>query len=154
MPPMDDPTRLAHERACERLIHGFARALDFYDYDAVLRLWSDAGVLSVPGRDHHGHAGLRDWMGRREKDLICRHIVTNIVVEVLDGTTAEASAYCSAFRVRGWRGREPGPMMPPAYVVDYADRFIRDPARGWLFLSRKVTVALAGVEQRQALRTG
>ena len=151
---MDDLTRLAYERACERLIHGFASALDLYDYDTVLRLWSDDGVLSVPGHDHRGHPGLRDWMARREKDMICRHIVTNIVVDVHDETTATATAYCSAYRVRGWRGREPGPMMPPAYVVDYADAFTRDPARGWLFARRKVSVALAGVEQRQALRAG
>jgi len=152
--PMDDATRMAHEQACIRLIHGFARALDRYDYDAVLRLWAEDGVFSVPGRDHHGHAGLRAWMARREKDMICRHIVTNIVVDVIDHTRAVASAYCSAWRIRGWRGREPGPMALPAYVVDYADSFVRDPERGWLFASRRVEVALAGMEQRQAMRTG
>lgn len=151
---MDDVARLAHERACERLIHGFARALDMYDYDTALLLWSEDGVLSVPGHDHAGHSGLREWMARREKDMICRHIVSNLVVDVLDNTTATARAYCSAYRVRGWRGREPGPMMAPAYVVDYADRFVRHPVRGWLFAHRQVTVALAGVEQRQALRAG
>lgn len=153
-PVMDDLIRLAHERACERLIHGFARALDLYDQDGVLRLWAEDGVFSVPGCDHPGHAGLRAWMGQREKDMICRHIVTNILVDVLDDTTATATAYCSAYRVRGWRGREPGPMMPPAYVVEYSDRFTRDPTRGWLFSRRAIAVVLAGVEQRQALRAG
>lgn len=151
---MDDLTRLIHERACERLIHGFARALDLYDYDGALRLWSDTGVLAVPGHDHRGHAGLRDWMGQRERDMVCRHIVTNLTVDVVDETTATAGAYCSAWRVRGWRGREPGPMMPPAYVVEYADTFTRDPALGWLFARREVRVALAGVDLRQALRAG
>ena len=84
---MDETTRLTHEQACTRLIHGFARALDRYDYDAVLRLWAEDGVFSVPGRDHHGHAGLKAWMARREKDMICRHIVTNIVVDVIDPTS-------------------------------------------------------------------
>ena len=151
---MDDLTRLLHERACERLIHGFARALDAYDYDGVLRLWAEDAVFSALGHDYAGQAGLRDWLALREKDMICRHIVTNVVVEVIDDVTARASAYCSAWRIRGWRGREPGPMNPPAYVVDYADRFARDPVRGWRFSRREVTVALAGVEQRQALRSG
>jgi len=151
---LDDLARLAHERACERLILAFASALDRYDYDAVLRLWAEDGVLALPGQDHAGHVALRDWMARREKDMICRHIVTNITVDVQSDSTATASAYCSAYRVRGWRGREPGPMMPPAYVVDYADTFTRDPQRGWLFARRAVRVALAGVEQRQALRGG
>lgn len=151
---MDDLARLAHERACERLIHGFARALDRYDYDAALRFWAEDGVLSLPGQDHTGHAALRDWMNRREKDMICRHVVTNLLVDVQDDRSATATALCSTWRVRGWRGREPGPMMPPAYVVDYTDTFTRHPARGWLFARRVVTVALAGVEQRQALRAG
>lgn len=151
---LDDLTRLAHERACERLIYGFARALDRYDYDAALQLWAEDGVLALPGQDHAGHAALRDWMLRREKDMICRHVVTNLLVDVQDDRTAAATALCSTYRVRGWRGREPGPMMPPAYVVDYSDTFIRPPGRGWLFARRVVSVALAGVEQRQALRAG
>lgn len=151
---MDDLARLAHERACERLIHGFARALDRYDYDTALRFWAEDGVLALPGQDHVGHAALRDWMNRREKDMICRHVVTNLLVDVQDDRSATATALCSTWRVRGWRGREPGPMMPPAYVVDYTDSFTRHPVRGWLFARRVVTVALAGVEQRQALRAG
>lgn len=151
---MDDLARLAHERACERLVFEFARALDRYDYDAGLRFWAEDGVLALPGQDHVGHAALRDWMNRREKDMICRHVVTNLMVDVLDDRNATATALCSTWRVRGWRGREPGPMMPPAYVVDYTDTFTRHPGRGWLFARRVVTVALAGVEQRQALRAG
>ncbi|MBW6493328.1 MAG: nuclear transport factor 2 family protein [Burkholderiaceae bacterium] len=151
---MDELIQLAHERACERLIHSFARALDQYDYAAALRLWADDGVFVALGREHKGHSGLLDWMNQREKDMVCRHIVTNIVVDVQSETHASASAYCSAWRVRGWRGREPGPMSLPAYVVEYTDAFVRDPAKGWLLSRRDVAVALAGVEQRQALRSG
>lgn len=151
---MDELVRLSHERACERLLYGFTRALDRYDYEAALAFWAEDGVLSMPGRDHAGHAEIGRWMAQREKDMICRHIVTNVVVDVIDDTTAESTSYCSTWRVRGWRGREPGPMVPQAYVVEFVDRFTRDPARGWLFARREVRVALAGVEQRQALRAG
>jgi hypothetical protein len=149
---MDDLARFAHERACIRLISGFTRALDLYDYDSALRFWAKDGVLALPGQDHVGHAALRDWMNRREKDMVCRHVVTNVLVDVHDDQTATATALCSTWRVRGWRGREPAPMMLPAYVVDYSDTFIRNPEHGWLFARRVVTIALAGVEQRQALR--
>ncbi|WP_187972553.1 nuclear transport factor 2 family protein [Aquibium microcysteis] len=145
-------TRLTHERACERLIYALARALDRYDYDAALALWSEDGVLCVPGRDHAGQGEIRRWMGQREKDMICRHIVTNVIVDVIDDVTAEATSYCSTWRVRGWRGREPGPMVPQAYAVEFIDSFQRKDDQGWLFARREVRVALAGVEQRQALR--
>lgn len=150
---MDTLIQIQAERACERLILRFARLLDAYDYEGVLRLWTDDGVMSALGRDHTGHPGLRDWMNRREKDLICRHFVSNIMIDVIDENRAVGNSYASAYRIRGWRGREPGPMNAPSYVVEYADSFRRDPERGWLIARREVIVAMAGVEQRQALLT-
>ena len=148
---MDSLSRIEVERACERLILRFARLLDIYDYEGVLQLWADDGVLSALGRNHSGHSGLRNWMKRREKDLICRHFVSNVMIDAIDEAHAVGFSYAATYRIRGWRGREPGPMNPPAYVAEYSDSFRCDPGRGWLFARREVTVALAGVEQRQAL---
>jgi hypothetical protein len=148
---MDDLNRMLNERACERLCYLFARHLDAYDYEGVLGLWSEDGVIAALGKEYSGLSSLRDWIGKREGDLICRHMVTNVLIDVIDDQHATGSCYAAAYRIRGWRGREPGPMSPPAYVVEYTDSFRRDPVRGWLFSRRDVTIAMAGAEQRQAI---
>jgi hypothetical protein len=148
---MNELTLIQAERACERLIHRSVRLIDAYDYEGFLRLWAADGEMSALGKDHVGHAGLRAWLSGREKDLICRHFVSNTIIDVIDENHATGHSYATAYRIRGWRGREPGPMNLPSYVLEYADSFRRDPDLGWLIARRNVTVVIAGVEQRQAL---
>lgn len=151
---MDDLQRLMAERACEKVIHRFAQALDAYDFEGVLQCWTEDGVLQAPGEDFSGYPGLRRWLEQREKDLICRHVMTNVQVNVLDAELAEAHSICATWRVRGWRGREPGPITTPAFLVDFHDSFRRGATGEWRLALRRSRISLANVEQRQFMRVG
>ncbi len=148
---MDDLNRLMIERACERVVNRYANLLDAYDHDAFMELWADDAVLNMLGREYVGHAAIRGWLEAREPDMICRHLVTNIVTDVINGISATGVCYTIAYRARGQRGQEPGLIEPPTFVVRYFNEFALDPVRGWVFARRDVLADLAGEEQIRAL---
>jgi hypothetical protein len=151
---MDDLNRMLAERACEKLTYSYANFLDAYDHEKFLGLWTDDAVLNMLGRELTGPAAIRVWLEAREQDLTCRHLVTNVVAETIDDTRAKGFCYTIAFRARGWRGREPGPLEMPTFLVQYSSEFRRDASRGWLFSRRDVSAALIGAEQMAALQAG
>ncbi len=149
---MDDLNRMLIERACERLTNSYANLLDAYDYEGFMGLWADDAVLNMLGREHAGRAAIRTWLDTREPDMICRHLVTNIVTDVVDENSAKGFCYTLAYRVQGGRGREPGPLEQPTFLVQYHNEFRRDPDRGWVFARRIVSAAMVGPEQMRALQ--
>ena len=151
---MDMIKAAIHEAACQKLIHRFAYALDHYDYTGVLSLFTDDAEFSAFDRSYQGLSGLKSWLARRETDMITRPNISNVIVDMVNDKEAIGTARCTVYRLRGWRGKEPGPMANPVYVLDYKDRFIRDPKRGWLFSRREAVIVLAGVEQRQWISQG
>lgn len=149
---MNDVRRLVIKQACADLCSAYARTIDAYDYDGFLKLWSDDAVLDMLGREYRGHAGIRSYLEAREANMICRHLVTNVEIEVEDENTAQGTCYTISFVARNGLGKEPGPVGQPTFVVDYENFFLRDPARGWVFSRRKVRAAMAGEEQLAMLR--
>jgi hypothetical protein len=150
---MDDLNRMLAERACEKLCYAYANFLDAYEHDKFIGLWADDAVLNMLGREQKGRHGIRAWLESREQDLTCRHLVTNVVTEAVDDTYVKGFCYTIAYRARGWRGREPGPLEAPTFLVQYHSEF-RKEARGWLFSRRDVSAALIGTEQMAALQAG
>jgi len=148
---MDDLERLLIERACERLVHDYANLLDAYDHDGFLKLWAEDAVLDMLGTQHRGPEGLRGWLAGREPRMICRHLVTNTVTDVIDADTATGRCYTIAFRARNAEGAAPGPVGDPTFVVTYRNHFTRHPQRGWLFARREVIADLVGPDQMHAL---
>lgn len=144
----------AHEAACAKLLNRFAYALDAYDYTTVVSLFTDDAEFAAFGTSYKGVAGLKTWLAKRDTDMVTRHIVSNVIIDLLDDKEAVGYARTAAYRVRGWRGKEPAPMANPVYILDYKDRFVRDPKRGWLFSRREAHIVLAGVEQRQWISQG
>ena len=82
----------------------------------------------------------------REDHLICRHFVTNAVIDVIDENRATGYCYTIAFRARHMRGKAPAQMETPQFIVEYHDAFVCDPARGWLFSRRDVTAAFENMQ--------
>ena len=151
---MDDLNRLVAENACAKLCHSYAIFLDAYEHEKFLGLWTGDAVLNMLGRDHEGPHGIRAWLESREQDLTCRHLVTNVVVDAIDDTHAKGFCYTIAYRARGWRGREPGPLEAPTFLVQYHSEFRKEAHRGWLFSRRDVSASLIGTEQMAALQAG
>ncbi len=148
---MDLLTRISAERDCERLVQDYALRLDDYDHDGFLALFADTAVLAMLGREHSGLPAIRAWLEAREQGMICRHLVTNLVVRADTPETATGTCYTLAFRAGQALDAPPGALTAPTFLVHYHDRFTRDPARGWLFSRREVVADLVGPDQMRAL---
>src|SRR5262245_45701502 len=134
--------RIEAERACERLVNTYANLIDGYDYDGFMQLWADDAVWNVLGRVWTGKAGIRQGLEVRDPTMICRHLVTNIVIDVVNDDAAVGVCYSIAYRALNHRDRAPGPLDFPQFLVDYRDAFVRDRTRGWLFARRDIVSAL------------
>ncbi|HEU0222758.1 MAG TPA: nuclear transport factor 2 family protein [Paracoccaceae bacterium] len=148
---MNDLEKLLIERTCERLATSYANLLDAYDYEAFLDLWAEDAVLNMLGREFSGRQAIRRWLEGREPGMICRHLVTNIVTDVIDADRARGYCYTISYRVQNALGQEPGPLERPTFLVHYRSEFTRHPARGWLIARRDVVADMAGPAQRQAI---
>jgi ketosteroid isomerase-like protein len=125
---MNDSDRMADERACERLIIGYAALNDAGDWDAVAALYAPHGRMSRPvapddfieGRD----AILAAFKARPPRST--RHICANILVSVESDSRATACSQIMLFT-----GKDTIPM-----VGSYHDVFERSPD-GWRFAERR-----------------
>ena len=141
---LDDLERLLVERACERLIHEYARRIDFGEAAAIADLFVADGrwegtELLLEGRDQ-----IREWFTRRGElsRRVSRHVCTNVAVEPLSADEATALTYMVNYRHDRAEGDDslPVPAEAPKYVGELHDRF-RLTDEGWRFVSRRVTVA-------------
>jgi uncharacterized protein (TIGR02246 family) len=148
---MDLLTRIAAERDCERLVREYANRLDAYDHEGFLSLFTDDAVLAMLGRDHNGIAGIRAWLEAREQGMICRHLVTNLVVRLDGQDAATGTCYTLAFRAEKAQDNPPGALTAPTFLVRYHDSFASHTTRGWLFTRRTVVADLVGPDQMRAL---
>jgi len=140
---MDALSRMIIEHDCERLVKRYAQTLDAYDYDAFLTLWAPDAAWIMLGEVRRGEEVIRKALDARDATMICRHLITNVIIEVEDADHARGHCYTLSFHVPGQRDRATGDLEPPTFVVEYRDRFVRDSARGWLFAERDITATLA-----------
>ncbi|MBW6495906.1 MAG: nuclear transport factor 2 family protein [Burkholderiaceae bacterium] len=144
-------TRIAAERDCERLVNDYANRLDNYEHEGFMALFAEHAVLAMLGTEHAGAAAIRRWLEGREKGMICRHLVTNLVIKIERPDHATGTCYTLAFSAGQALKSPPGALTMPSFLVHYRDSFARDAERGWLFARREVVADLVGPEQMRAL---
>ena len=109
---MDEDRRRAIEWDCTRTLTGFINALDAGDYETMAGLMAENGVWVRPGGDAVGPAGLLEAMKDRPRDLIVRHVVSNVLIDVIDEDNATGITYLTVYRHRG-----PPPQDGPARLA-------------------------------------
>jgi hypothetical protein len=127
--------------ACTRLIHSYAITIDFNDLDSFSNLFSETATLNV-GRPVTGRANIRASLDRRPTELRSRHVLTNVVIDILDASRAQGLAYLSLYRHMGPESLSDAPIdtLTPAAVGHYDYRFEKT-SKGWRFAN--VSIALA-----------
>jgi hypothetical protein len=128
------------ERACERLSIAFAIGVDRFDDDAVLNLFTHDGVFNRPGNVVKGRDALHGWLKGRPRDVVTRHICTNISIKVINKKEASGITYFTFYR--GAKDGEPSvlPLHGPDIVGEYLDRFLLTDD-GWRIAERAVAFA-------------
>ncbi|MGA2262874.1 MAG: nuclear transport factor 2 family protein [Acidobacteriota bacterium] len=112
---------------------------DHQDYDHMMALFTEDAYYSSPTRgDHKGRADIRKAMADRPATRLTRHIVSNLVLNVLDATNAEGSSYVTGYLSdQGWPFKKEVPQEGPPAVGDYRFKFKK--VGGAWKISEKIT---------------
>jgi hypothetical protein len=139
---MDALARLLIERECQRLVLQFAKFNDDLDHEALAALFVEDSDFARPldpdlpyfGKDRI-HAIFRD-----RKPRLTRHVMTNILIDVLSEDEARGSSYVtmtsSPTPDEKWPREGEG-----IFIGTFDDVFVRTDD-GWKFKSRRGNVAL------------
>lgn len=128
---MDEDRRRAIEWDCTRMLTRFINALDAGDYETMAGLMAENGVWKRPGGDAIGPSGLLAAMKDRRRDLIVRHVISNVAIEVIDEDNATGITYLTVYRHRGPPpDRGPAPLAGAHMVGVSYNRLVREPG-GW-----------------------
>src|SRR5690606_33248514 len=93
--------RLEIERACERLVHAYVRALDDGDMNAAADCFAANGSLtrpSAPDQVITGREAIRASLLARPKTVFTRHLATSVLVDVEGPDSARGISYLTLFQ--------------------------------------------------------
>ena len=138
---MDALARLEIESECAKLAHLFAKYADNGDHAALAGLFVEDCELARPFQPDHPYYG-RDRVQAIFRDrppMLVRHLVTNLLVEVVSESAATGSSYLTMLSSHKLDSlpQEAGGI----FVGAFEDVFVKT-AQGWKFKSRHGNVAL------------
>lgn len=129
--------RIAAEHDCMKLMVGYCVHADHGDADAFAALFAEDGAwVQGAGDEIRGREALRAYIKGRSPRVLTRHVIANMLVDVVDDTMATGVAYAVVFRDRDYNGSGAAPMRAPEAVVEYRDQFLRT-AEGWKIYRRR-----------------
>lgn len=117
------------EHACERLAIASYSLMDQGRYEETAALFTEDATWVRGGKPVEGRSGILASLNQRPITDISRHLVTNVLVQLVSADEAEATA-CFV-PLRGARREDGSVAMPPiTNVGDLSFRFRRE-ADGW-----------------------
>ena len=138
---MKDKKRARIEAEVARLPLLFAHYADNGDHEAMADLFTEDCQYARPFQpDHpfHGRAAVQAIF-RDRKPILVRHIVTNVLVEVLSETEARGTNYLTM--LSSHEGIEQPQPSGAIYVGGFEDHYVKVKGK-WRFMSRYGRVAL------------
>ena len=138
---MDAATRLLIEAECGKLPLLFAKYADNGDHAALADLFAEDCVFArpfQPGYPFHGRDRVQAIF-RDRPPILVRHVVTNVLVEVLGETEARGTNYLAMLSSHA--STVPPQEAGGLYVGGFEDVYVKT-AEGWKFKSRMGNVAL------------
>ena len=136
---MDEERRRAIEWDCTRTLTRFINALDAGDYETMAGLMAENGVWKRPGGNAVGPAGLLEAMKDRPRDLIIRHVISNVAIEVIDDDNASGITYLTVYRHQGPPPESgPAPLAGVHMVGVSHNRLVRE-LGGWKISEKRTS---------------
>lgn len=138
---MKDKKRLRIEAECGKLPLLFAKYADTGDHEALAALFTDDCTFARPFQPDfpfHGRERVQAIF-RDRPPILVRHIVTNVLVEVISENEARGSNYLAMLssHVSTVPPQEAGGL----FVGGFEDHYVKT-GEGWKFMSRYGQVAL------------
>jgi len=130
--PLSDAAQFEVERAVERVIIKLWAGMDAGEFHTVIDSFADDGVWHRQGKELKGPSQVRAAMEERPKAARTRHVVTNMLVDVLDDTRADLQCYLTVWQhmAPSADAPPPAPMNVPLTVALSKARLSRT-ASGW-----------------------
>lgn len=152
---MIDLERMDIERACTRLIHYYAQALDAGDYELAAGCYTADGTRAIGTRVAKGREQILAAMRGMGTGRVSVHVISNILIEVQNAKRALGTSVLLLWRKPGER-LGPAAMLgtAPSLIARNHDEFVLA-QDGWKFQSRRsepVFRSRAEAEQAGALR--
>jgi hypothetical protein len=135
--------RIEIERACERLILAYSRALDVGDMNAAADCFAENGTFSRPMAPDQlitGREAVRASLLARPKTLLTRHLTTNLMIEVESRDAASGLSYLTMISTTPAEGAQPPHVSQgPIWFGEMRDRFVRENGV-WKFQERRGSI--------------
>jgi hypothetical protein len=114
--------QMAARQACQDVLLAYTYALDEGDNERAIGMMTDDVAVVMNGAEQAGAAGRKAILSR-SPEIVSHHILTNVLVNVLDATNAEAHAYVLAYRGHGRQEALPLPLRAPHGIGHWRLRF-------------------------------
>ena len=130
---------LRAELECAQVLTRFVGHLDRREYDLLLGLVTPDCIWRGT-TDARGREQIRARLESRPIDMITLHLITNIVVTIVDESRAEAKSYLCVHRFDG-EGNASAPLATavPHTLGVYDDTLVRTD-QGWRIAERRLTI--------------
>ena len=135
---MDDQ-RIVAEHECHRLCTAFHINVDAYRHDRVLSLFTADAVWHHKSGLLKGRSDIAAYLDSKSSYPVVRHLVTNVLIDVVDDDHAKGIAYVTVFYAEPTLS--PPMLQAPIVLVTYHDTFTRTPD-GWRFSSRRPEITM------------
>lgn len=137
--------RIEIERACERLVHVYSRALDLGDMSAAADCFAENGSMArpmMPDAVVQGRESIRASLLTRPKTLLTKHLATNVMIDVESRDSASGLSYLTMISTTPPAdGRPPYVSAGPLWFGEFRDRFVRENGE-WKFLERRGSIQM------------
>lgn len=137
--------RIEIERACERIVYEYSRALDLGDLSAAADFFAENGSMArpmAPEQVIQGREAVRASLLTRPKTLLTKHLATNVMIEVESRDSARGISYLTMIATTPPAdGKPPFVSSGPVYFGEFRDRFVRENG-AWKFLERRGSIQM------------
>src|SRR5580692_9135088 len=121
--------RIEIERACERIVHAYSRALDLGDMSSAADFFAENGSMArpmAPTQVIQGRESIRAALLTRPKTLLTKHLATNVMIDVLSRDEAHGLSYLTMIATTPGDAAAPFISAGPVYFGEFKDRFVRE----------------------------
>lgn len=137
--------RIEIERACERLVYVYSRALDLGDMSAAADCFAENGSMArpmMPDAVIQGRETIRASLLTRPKTLLTKHLATNVMIDVESRDSASGLSYLTMISTTPPTDvKPPYVSQGPVYFGEFKDKFVRENGE-WKFLERRGSIQM------------
>jgi len=143
--PLSAAERIEIERACERIVYAYSRALDLGDMGAAADCFAASGSMArpmAPDQVIQGREAIRASLMSRPKTLLTKHLATNVMIDVKSRDEARGISYLTMISTTPpGEAMAPHVSQGPVYFGEFKDRYVRENGV-WKFQERRGSIQM------------